>query len=89
MKERKLPLRKCVVTNERLLKSELVRIVKTENGIAVIDLTGKINGRGAYLQKKVKVVEKAKKTRVLERHLGIKIDESIYTDLIEMINNEQ
>ncbi|MFK5883569.1 MAG: YlxR family protein [Candidatus Izemoplasma sp.] len=89
MKERKLPLRKCVVTNERLLKSELVRIVKNSDDVAVIDLTGKVNGRGAYLQMKVSVVEKAKKTRALERHLGIKIDESIYTDLIEMINNGQ
>ena len=89
MTERKLPLRKCVVTKERLLKSELVRIVKNSDDVAVIDLTGKVNGRGAYLQKTLSVINKAKKSNVLERHLGIKIDESIYSDLIEMINNEQ
>ena len=89
MKERKLPLRKCVVTNERLLKSELIRVVKDKEDNVIVDITGKANGRGAYLQKKVSVVEKAKKNKVLDRHLKTKIDESIYANLIEAITNGQ
>lgn len=89
MKQRKLPLRKCVVTNERLLKSELIRVVKNNEDKVMVDISGKANGRGAYLQKKVAVVEKARKRKVLDRHLGITIDDSIYTELIDLINNGQ
>ena len=49
---KKIPMRKCVVTQERLPKKELVRIVRTTNHTVEVDLTGKLNGRGAYLQKK-------------------------------------
>ena len=47
---KKVPLRKCVATNERLPKQELVRVVKNNEGKVFIDLTGKANGRGAYLK---------------------------------------
>ena len=62
MKTRKIPMRMCVVTREKYPKKELIRIVRTEDGIKV-DETGKLNGRGAYLKKDLEVFEKAKKNQ--------------------------
>ena len=85
MKEKKIPLRTCVVTHEKLPKKDLLRIVKTPTGEVLVDLTGKLNGRGAYIKKDVKVLtEKAKK--ILERHLSIKIDDSLIKEIEEVVN---
>ena len=62
MKTKKIPMRMCVVTKEKYPKKELIRIVKTENGI-IVDESGKINGHGAYLKKDKEVFEKAKKAK--------------------------
>ena len=51
MKVRKIPMRTCVVTREKLPKAELIRVVRTPEGNVVIDESGKANGRGAYLKK--------------------------------------
>lgn len=84
MKTKKIPMRTCVVTHERFPKKELVRVVRTPENKVEIDLTGKLNGRGAYLKKDKEVVEKAKNTKVLERHLEITIEEKIYNELLEI-----
>ena len=70
MKQKKIPMRSCVVTGEKLPKRELLRIVRTTDGTVVCDLSGKINGRGAYIKKDVDVLEKAKKTKILENLEG-------------------
>ena len=49
MKQRKVPLRKCIVTNEMKPKKELIRVVRSPEGEVSIDQTGKKNGRGAYI----------------------------------------
>ena len=59
-KVRKIPMRMCVVSREKLPKKELIRIVRTDNGV-IIDETGKVNGRGAYVKKDIAVIEKAEK----------------------------
>ena len=59
MKTRKIPLRSCVVTGEKLDKRELLRIVRSKDGEVKVDLTGKMNGRGAYIKRDVKVLEEA------------------------------
>ncbi|MFV0275240.1 MAG: RNase P modulator RnpM [Bacilli bacterium] len=84
MKKKKIPMRTCVVTKEAFPKFELIRIVNNNDNVSV-DLTGKLNGRGAYLKKDLAVVEKAKKTKVLERHLKIKINDDIYENLTNII----
>ena len=48
MKVKKIPMRSCLVTRERLPKQELIRVVRTPEGNVVVDTTGKVNGRGAY-----------------------------------------
>ena len=88
MKERKIPLRKCVVTNERYPKGELVRIVKDNTGIVSLDLTGRKNGRGAYLKKELAVVKKAIKTKKLDRHLETTIPEEIYAELLGLFDEK-
>lgn len=56
-------MRTCVVTKEKLEKRDLIRVVRTPVGEVEIDLTGKMNGRGAYIKKDINVIEKAKKQR--------------------------
>lgn len=79
-------MRKCVVTNERFPKKELIRIVRTPEGEVVIDTTGKKNGHGAYIQKSKETFEKAKKNKALARALEIEIPEEIYTQLEAMLD---
>lgn len=85
MKIKKIPLRTCVVTREKLPKAELLRIVRTPEGEVLVDETGKMNGRGAYIKRDVQVLEQAKKKKILERHLECSIEESVYEDIKEKL----
>ena len=78
MKTRKIPMRSCVVTREKYPKGELLRIVRTPEGEVKIDEIGKMNGKGAYIKKDIQVLEKAIKSKVLERALEVKIPNDIY-----------
>ena len=73
MKVKKVPMRTCVVTHEKCEKKDLLRIVKNNEGVVFVDDTLKANGRGAYLKKDNNVIEKARTSKVLERHLETKI----------------
>ena len=75
---KKIPLRKCVVTQERLPKKDLLRIVKNNEGEVFVDLSSKANGRGAYIKKDVAVLELAMKNKNLERALECSIPETVY-----------
>ena len=85
MKVKKIPLRTCVVTKENLPKKDLLRIVRTPEGEIKADETGKLNGRGAYIKKDLSVLEQAKKSKVLEKRLECKIEESVYEDIKKII----
>lgn len=85
MKARKIPLRTCVVTKEQLPKQELLRIVKDKNGNVEVDETGKLNGRGAYIKKDMMVLEKAIKTKALERKLECEINDDVYQKIRKII----
>ena len=85
MKQRKVPLRTCVVTKEALTKSELLRIVRTPYGEVLPDETGKLNGRGAYIKKDIEVLEKARKSKILEKRLECEIEDSVYDEIKEII----
>lgn len=87
MKNKKIPMRSCVVTREKLPKAELLRIVRTTDGTIVADETGKINGRGAYIKKDSEVLLLAKKNKALERALETTIDDSVYDEILNIINN--
>lgn len=84
MKTKKIPMRTCAVSHEKLPKKELVRVVRTPLGEVKIDLTGKLNGRGAYLKKDKTVIEKARSSKILERHLEVRIDDTLYDELLKI-----
>lgn len=85
MKVKKIPLRTCVITKESLPKQELLRIVRTPEGEVKPDETGKLNGRGAYIKKDIQVLEQAKKSKILEKRLECKIEESVYEEIKNII----
>lgn len=87
MKNYKIPMRSCVITNEKLPKKELLRIVRNKDGNVLVDLTSKANGRGAYIKKDIDVLEKAIKSKALERHLECSIPDSIYEEIRNIINS--
>ena len=85
MKTKKVPLRSCVITIEQLPKQELLRIVRTPEGEVKADETGKLNGRGAYIKKDVSVLEKAIKSKLLEKRLECTIEDSVYEEIRQII----
>ena len=87
MKTKKIPIRTCVVTKEKLEKKELIRIVRNNEGKVFIDETGKQNGRGAYLKKDSEVIKKAQKNKILDRILETTIPDEIYMELLNKIDN--
>jgi predicted RNA-binding protein YlxR (DUF448 family) len=86
--QRKVPLRKCVATGEMKPKKELVRIVRSKEGEVSVDPTGKKNGRGAYLSLDKDAILQAKKKNVLANHLQVKIEDSIYEELLQLAEKE-
>lgn len=88
MKTRKIPLRTCVVTREKLEKKDLIRVVKNKDNEVFIDMTGKANGRGAYIKSDIETLEKAKKSKALDRHLEISVNDEIYEELANIINSK-
>lgn len=85
MKTKKIPMRTCVVTKEKLPKQQLIRVVRTPEGKVIIDETGKANGRGAYLKKDLTVFEKAQKSKILNRHLEVEVPDSVFEELKNLI----
>ena len=85
MKARKIPMRTCVVTHEKCEKKDLLRVVRNNEGQVFVDDTLKANGRGAYVKKDKEVIEKARQSKVLERHLEVSIDDKIYDELLTKI----
>ena len=70
---KKMPERTCVITKEKTLKKDLLRVVRDKDGNVSVDVTGKANGRGAYLKKDTEVIKKAQTTKALERILEVKL----------------
>lgn len=81
---KKIPMRMCVVTREKLPKMELARIV-VSNDEVIIDDTGKINGHGCYIKLEESVITEAKNKKVIDRVLEVKVPDSIYEELLNKI----
>ena len=88
LKQKKIPMRSCVETKEKYPKKELIRVVRDTDGIVRVDITGKVNGHGAYLKKDLEVVEKARKTKILDRYLNVDVKEEVYEELEKIINSK-
>lgn len=85
MKQKKIPMRSCIITKEKYEKKDLIRIVRTPEGIVKIDTTGKMNGRGAYLKKDLEVINKCEKMQALNRILETNVEKEIYDELRNII----
>ena len=86
---KKIPMRTCVITKEKLEKKELIRVVRTPEKEVIVDLTGKANGKGAYLKRDLEVINKAEKNKVLDRVLEVSVPEIIYEELRGKVNGEE
>ena len=85
MKIKKIPMRTCVITKEKLDKRDLLRIVRTPSGEIIVDLSGKANGRGAYLKKDEEVIKKAQNNKVLDRILNVEIPKEVYEEALKVL----
>ena len=80
MANKKIPMRQCVGCGEMKAKKELIRVIKTEEGV-LLDATGKKNGRGAYICANPECLKKARKSKGLERSLKVAIPDAVYDNL--------
>ncbi|MFI3209248.1 MAG: YlxR family protein [Eubacteriales bacterium] len=87
LKNKKVPMRKCVGCGEMKNKKELIRVIRTQENAFLLDATGKQNGRGAYICNSAECLEKAMKTKGLERSFKTNIPKEVYTQLQEEMNN--
>ncbi|MBR6477599.1 MAG: YlxR family protein [Lachnospiraceae bacterium] len=78
---KKLPLRQCVGCGEMKSKKEMMRVLKSEDAPICLDLTGKKNGRGAYLCKSMTCLQKARKNKGLEKSFKMSIPAEVYEAL--------
>lgn len=85
MKVKKVPLRKCLGCNEQKQKRELIRVVKSKEGEVSLDVTGRANGRGAYICPNPECLAKAEKRKSLARALETEITAEIYAKLRDEI----
>lgn len=83
---KKIPLRKCIVSQTQHPKKDLIRVVLTPEDLVVIDETGRMNGRGAYVLRDLETIAQAKKSRAIDRALKTKVDDSIYQELVNYVS---
>ena len=89
MKQRKVPMRKDVISQEMKPKKEMVRIVKTAAGEISIDPTGKKSGRGAYVSLEPDAIKTAQAKKILEKTFGIDVSADFYTELFEYVDHQK
>ncbi len=82
---KKIPMRMCIVTREKLPKKELIRVVRTNDGV-IVDPSGKVNGRGAYLKIDKEVFDKAQKHKILDKHLEATVPDSVFDELNKLLD---
>lgn len=89
MQKKKIPLRKCTGCGEMKSKKELVRVVKTPDDEVLIDLTGRVNGRGAYICPNAQCLKIARKSKRIEKSFQMQIPDEIYDKMEEELENHE
>ena len=89
MKPKKIPVRLCMGCNEGKPKKELIRVVKNSDGEISLDLTGKKQGRGAYICNNVSCFKKARKSKRFERAFECAIPDEVYESLEKELANAE
>ncbi len=89
MQKKKIPLRKCTGCGEMKPKKELVRVVKTPDDKVQLDLTGRVNGRGAYICPNADCLKIARKAKRIEKSFQMQIPEEVYNMMEEELKNNE
>ncbi|MDL2301792.1 YlxR family protein [Lachnospiraceae bacterium OttesenSCG-928-D06] len=84
---KKIPLRQCIGCGEMKGKKDMMRVVKSADNQINIDVTGKKNGRGAYLCKQRECLQQARKSKGLARSFKMSIPDEVYDTLEEEFEN--
>ena len=79
--QKKIPQRQCMGCRERKEKRQMIRIVRTPEGVVNLDFSGKMNGRGAYICPNPECLKKALRSKALDRSLEVTIPEDVYARL--------
>jgi len=87
--QKKIPMRQCLGCREMKPKKELIRVVRPPEGEITLDFRGKIPGRGAYVCPNAECLEKAVKTRAIDRALETKVPPELYDALREQLEAEK
>ncbi len=88
VKPKKIPLRKCIVTGNQHPKQELIRVVRSATGEVTVDPTGKVRGHGVYLERNIDTILKAQKKHLLNRALETQVPDTIYEELIHIVEDK-
>ena len=86
---KKIPMRRCLATNEMCPKKDLLRVVKNNEGKVFFDYSSKANGRGAYIKCSVEAITIAKTKKVLDRALEATVPEEVYEKMLKEANERQ
>ncbi|SJZ44098.1 hypothetical protein SAMN02745116_00311 [Pilibacter termitis] len=89
VKQRKIPMRKSVVSGESFPKKELLRIARTKEGVVSIDPTGKSAGRGAYIALEPDEVKLSEKKKILDRVLEVELTQEFYQELYDYVVHQK
>jgi len=91
MKKKKIPMRKCILSNEMRPKNDMIRVVINKEDQIFADATGKQQGRGAYVSKDVKLVEAAQEKGTLEKYFKADAEtlDPVYKEIIRLIYREE
>ena len=81
MKNKKIPMRTCIGCREMKPKPELMRVVRTPDGEVTLDLTGRKNGRGAYVCKNKECLQKIRKRKALSNAFGMPVEDTVYENI--------
>lgn len=88
-KPKKIPQRLCTGCGEMKPKKDLVRVVKPKEGPIDLDLTGRANGRGAYICRKLSCLQQARKARRFEKAFSCKIPDEVYDRMEEALRDNE
>lgn len=89
MRKRKIPMRKCIASQEMKPKKDMIRVVRNKDGEVFLDPTGKKNGRGAYISLEPELIEKAKEKDMLSQVLNAKVTEEFYAELLAFVEHQK
>lgn len=89
MRKRKIPMRKCIASQEMKPKKEMVRVVRNKEGEVFLDPSGKKNGRGAYISLDPELVKKAKEKDMISQALNATVKDEFYEELLAYVEHQK